>query len=86
MAAAQENGVRLSSGTTVLGVETASGRVCGVGTDDGIIEAPVVVNAAGSWAAQLLEPLPSHADFWFASMDFGRNPFYHCSGLKHFSG
>ena len=43
--------VRLLCG--VYGVRVREGRVCGVTTDAGEIEAAVVVNAAGAWAADL---------------------------------
>lgn len=46
-------GVRALTGHAVTGLETKSGRVAGVLTDHGAIEAPIVVNAAGPWAAQL---------------------------------
>lgn len=61
LSAAQENGVKLMSGTRVLGIKTVNGRVSGVRTEAGIISAPLVVNAAGSWATQLLEPLGVNA-------------------------
>jgi sarcosine oxidase subunit beta len=37
--------------TSVLGIRLAGGRVCGVETDRGLIATPVVVNAAGPFAA-----------------------------------
>jgi len=46
-------GVRALTGHAVTGLETKGGRVTRVLTDHGAIEAPVVVNAAGPWAAQL---------------------------------
>ena len=46
-------GVRVIEGVTVTGVETAHGRVRAVLTDQGRIEAEIVVNAAGMWARQL---------------------------------
>lgn len=50
---AQELGADLREGVTVTGVLTNASRVCGVQTDQGVIEAPVVLNAAGCWAANL---------------------------------
>ncbi|HEX7837664.1 MAG TPA: FAD-binding oxidoreductase, partial [Kofleriaceae bacterium] len=38
---------------TVTGIATAHGRVRAVETERGVIEAPVVVNAAGPWAGQI---------------------------------
>lgn len=50
---ARELGADLREGVAVTGVLSDSSRVCGVQTDRGAIEAPVVINAAGCWAAQL---------------------------------
>ena len=57
LTAAQENGVRLISGLRAEAVETEGGRVAGVSTQDGLIEAPVIINATGSWSGELLAPL-----------------------------
>jgi len=46
-------GARVIEGVTVTGIETARGRVRAVLTDQGRIEAEIVVNAAGMWARQL---------------------------------
>jgi sarcosine oxidase subunit beta len=51
--AARARGVELASGVTVTGVEVANGRVAAVNTDQGRVVAPLVVNAAGPWAAQI---------------------------------
>ncbi|HYO39593.1 MAG TPA: FAD-dependent oxidoreductase [Nocardioidaceae bacterium] len=46
--AAERLGARFRFGTRVVGVETGGGRVSGVRLDDGhVVQAPVVVNAAG---------------------------------------
>jgi glycine/D-amino acid oxidase-like deaminating enzyme len=50
---AQELGTDLREGIAVTGVLSDVSRVWGVRTDQGTIEAPVVINAAGCWAAQL---------------------------------
>lgn len=50
---AQELGVEIHEGVAVTGISTASSRVSGVRTDQGAIEAPIVINAAGCWAARL---------------------------------
>jgi sarcosine oxidase subunit beta len=47
--AARDGGARILEQTEVLGVATSGGRVTGVRTSRGEIEAPVVVNAAGIW-------------------------------------
>ncbi len=51
--AARRGGVAIREHTRAVRVEARSGRVTGVCTDAGVITAPVVVNAAGAWAADL---------------------------------
>jgi len=55
--AAASRGVEFQLETTVTKVLTHEGRVTGVETSAGTIEAPVVFVAAGAWANQLLGPL-----------------------------
>ena len=50
MRAARDRGARLLQGTEVTAIRTAGGRVTGVDTSAGAIDAPVVVDAAGGWA------------------------------------
>ncbi len=50
---ARQQGARVIERTRVLDVLTADGRVVGVSTDAGDIEAEVVVNCAGQWAKQV---------------------------------
>ncbi len=50
---ARELGADLREGVAVTSMLSDSSRVRGVRTDQGTIEAPVVINAAGCWAAQL---------------------------------
>lgn len=66
---ARRAGAQIELGVAVGGVRTAGGRVRGVDTRDGAIDASVVVNAAGPWAGVLaatagvdlpLEPIPRH--------------------------
>lgn len=54
---AREKGVRLWLDTQVTGLDVASDsrRIAGVHTTRGFISTPVVVNAAGAWAAQIAE-------------------------------
>ena len=50
---ARELGADLHEGMAVTGVKTSASRVQGVQTTQGFIDAPIVVNAAGCWAANL---------------------------------
>ncbi len=69
--AARRLGVRARGGVSVRGIRVADGRALGVDTDVGFIEAPVVVNAAGAWAATLaatagvgLPQAPVRSQYW----------------------
>jgi sarcosine oxidase subunit beta len=66
---ARRAGATLELGVEVTAVRVDDGRVAGVSTAAGEIDAPVVVNAAGAWAGTLaatagvelpLEPIPRH--------------------------
>jgi sarcosine oxidase subunit beta len=50
---ANKAGVAFRFNETVTGIEVADGRVRAVATEKGRHEAPVVVNAAGPWAAEI---------------------------------
>jgi len=50
---ARAHGAELATHTEVKQILTKAGRIVGVGTDAGLIEAPVVVDAAGPWASKL---------------------------------
>ncbi len=50
---ARRQGAQCLTDTEVIGIHTASGRVRAVETRQGIIETPIVVNAAGPWAGQM---------------------------------
>jgi glycine oxidase len=54
--AARRAGVAIHERVRVLAIEARRGRVTGVRTDGGVIASPVVVNAAGAWAADLALP------------------------------
>jgi 4-methylaminobutanoate oxidase (formaldehyde-forming) len=54
-AGARQQGVRIVQGVSVLDVTAANGRVTGVLTDQGPVEAEIVVSCAGMWARQLAE-------------------------------
>lgn len=55
--AAKDRGVEFLLDTRVNGVRTEDGKVVGVDTTAGSIDAPVVLVAAGAWANQLFAPL-----------------------------
>jgi sarcosine dehydrogenase len=50
---ARNNGVRIFEKTRVTAIDTRDGRVTGVQTNEGPIEAEIVVNCAGQWARQV---------------------------------
>ncbi|MBW2386375.1 MAG: GcvT family protein [Deltaproteobacteria bacterium] len=52
---AQARGVRIVEGVEVVGIDQVAGRVTGVVTDHGSIEAEYVINCAGMWARQVGE-------------------------------
>ena len=51
MDAARRGGARLMQGCTVTGIQVEAGKVSGVTTLDGDFSAPIIINAAGPWAA-----------------------------------
>jgi sarcosine oxidase subunit beta len=53
MRAARDRGARLVQGAAVTTIPTEGGRIRGVVTTAGTIDAPVVVNAAGGWAGNV---------------------------------
>jgi sarcosine oxidase subunit beta len=53
LAAAKQRGARLVPGAEVSAIRTAGGRVVGVDTNRGPVDAPVIVNAAGAWAGRV---------------------------------
>jgi sarcosine oxidase subunit beta len=53
LAAARGAGARLVQEARVTAITTSGGRVTGVETADGRYAAPIVVNAAGAWAAEV---------------------------------
>jgi glycine/D-amino acid oxidase-like deaminating enzyme len=57
LAAAQAHGATLYSGLRVDAINTTDGRISGVATPQGRIDAPIVVNATGAWVTDLLVPL-----------------------------
>ncbi len=55
MLKARERGVRLWLDTAVTGIEVDNQSVTGVTTTRGLVSTPVVVNAAGAWAAGIAQ-------------------------------
>ena len=53
LAAARRLGASYAGGVRVTGVRVAGGRVAGLEMADGLLDAPVVVVAAGAWSAAL---------------------------------
>ncbi len=62
---ARQQGARIVEGVTVTAIRQKDGRVCGVDTDQGPVEAEVVVNCTGMWANAVGQlagaPVPLHA-------------------------
>lgn len=56
-ARAKELGATIRQGVVVSGIRIQGGRVVGVDTSDGQINAPVVVNTAGPWGPALLKQI-----------------------------
>ena len=54
---ARNRGAEILTGCAVTGIRVAGGRVVGVDTDDGPIEADAVVAATGPWVNRLAAPL-----------------------------
>lgn len=53
VAKARELGVSIHQGTAITGLAMHGGQIGGVVTNRGTVEAPIVVNAAGAWAARI---------------------------------
>lgn len=65
-AAARRLGVTVETGCEVTRIVTERGRVTGVETAGGRVQAPIVVLVPGAWGQPLLDPL---------GLDFGLQPF-----------
>ncbi len=76
LAAARAQGARLIQDCTVTGITNAGGKVTGVETGRGSFAAPVVVNAAGAWAAAVgaMAGLDVPVDTWRHDTMFVRRP------------
>ena len=76
MGAARAKGARLVQDCRVLGIDVQGGKVTGVATTQGQFFAPVVVNAAGAWAAEVgrLAGLEIPVEVWRHDTIFIRHP------------
>ncbi|MEM0368993.1 MAG: NAD(P)/FAD-dependent oxidoreductase [Desulfurococcaceae archaeon] len=61
---AVENGVKLLTETEALGVKVSDGRVKGVETNRGFIEADIVINAAGLYSDKITHSAGVELDFY----------------------
>ena len=76
MDAAKRLGARLIQGCDVTGIQLASGKVTGVTTSQGDFSAPIIVNAAGAWAAPVaaMAGVNLPIDTWRHDVMFVRQP------------
>jgi len=76
LTAARERGAELVQECRVSGVSATGGRVTGVVTQRGEFSAPVVVNAAGAWAAEIgkLAGVALPLDTWTHEVAYLRRP------------
>ena len=76
LAAARERGAHLIQDCRVNAIKTSGGRVTGVETSRGDFAAPVVLNAAGAWAAEIgrLAGVELPIDTWRHEVAFIRRP------------
>ncbi len=76
MAAARERGAQLVQDCRVSRIETSGGRVMGVETNRGEFAAPVILNTAGAWAAEVgqLVGVELPIDTWWHEVAFVRRP------------
>ncbi len=76
MTAARERGARLIQDCRVSKIKTAGGRVTGMETSRGEFDAPVVLNAAGAWAAEIghMVGVDLPIDTWWHEVALIRRP------------
>ncbi|HLE26609.1 MAG TPA: FAD-binding oxidoreductase [Anaerolineales bacterium] len=76
LAAARARGAGLVQDCRVTKIKTSGGRVSGVETDRGEFHAPVVVNAAGAWAAEIgrMAGVEIPLDTWTHEVAYVRRP------------
>ena len=83
MAAARRHGATLVQGCRVTAIATAGGRIGGIETTRGTFSAPVVVDAAGAWAAEVgrLAGLALPIGVWRHDVAFIRRPDGPAAGI-----
>ena len=76
LAAAIAREARLIQGCAVTGIRTDAGQVVGVDTTRGPFDAPIVVNAAGAWAARIgsMVGLDLPIDVWRHDVAYVQRP------------
>ena len=76
MTAARARGAQLVQDCRVSRIQTSGGRVTGVETNRGEFAAPVILNAAGAWAAEVgrLVGVELPIDTWWHEVAFIRRP------------
>jgi glycine/D-amino acid oxidase-like deaminating enzyme len=76
MTSARERGTRLIQDCRVSQIKTSGDRVTGVETNRGDLDAPVILNAAGAWAAEIgrLAGVELPVDTWWHDVAFIRRP------------
>jgi sarcosine oxidase subunit beta len=74
--AARDKGARLIQDCLVTGIKTSDSKVTGVDSDKGTFDAPLVVNAAGPWAAEVgnMVGLEVPVDTWRHDTMFVQRP------------
>ena len=88
--AAQRRGVDMRIGTRATGILVEGGQVRGIATDQGTISAPIVLNAAGVRAPELMTPLgfevpitpAKHQILVTARMPLVTRPYLRCAGPR----
>jgi sarcosine oxidase subunit beta len=71
VAAARDQGVVVREGVTVTAIRHKGGRVVGVATSDGDVDAPIVICAANIWSPPLLRSAGIDLDLWAQRSQMG---------------
>jgi sarcosine oxidase subunit beta len=88
--AARRAGATIRTGTRVTSLLTDGGEVCGVVTDQGTVSAPIVLNAGGVRAPELLAPFgisvpitpAKHQILVTARLPLVTRPYLRCAGPR----